>query len=135
VARGTRQQERFYCIRRITYWCITIHDPVIHLWKAFTSLDPQKSIDASMDLTFRTRNVLTFVNTTAIAYRQKFSFFALILASCNSSCVHKRQDITSIRDFAVDTSRVFLPSLACICQAFYHPDLDLTLGQEQIQRI
>jgi len=40
-----------------------------------------------------------------------------------------------IRDFAVDTSRVFSCSLACICQAFYPPDLDLTLGQEQIQQI
>jgi len=40
-----------------------------------------------------TRNVLAFVNTTAIAYRQNSAFFALILASCNSSCVHKRQDM------------------------------------------
>jgi len=45
-----------------------------------------------------TRNVLTFVNTTAIVdycIWQKFSFFARTLASCNSGRVHKRQDITS----------------------------------------
>ena len=40
-----------------------------------------------------------------------------------------------IRDFAVDASRVFLVILACICQVLNHPDLDLTLVQEQIQRI
>jgi len=37
-----------------------------------------------------------------------------------------------IRDFAVDTSRVFWHGLVCIRQEFYHPDLDLTLRQEQI---
>ena len=40
-----------------------------------------------------------------------------------------------IRDFAMDTSGVFWHGLACIRQAFYHPDLDLTLRLEQIQRI
>jgi len=51
MAREGRQQDCFHCIKRNTNWCITIHDPVIHLRKAFTSLDPQKSFDASMDLT------------------------------------------------------------------------------------
>ena len=39
------------------------------------------------------------------------------------------------RDPAVDTSRVLWHGLACIRQAFYHPDLDLTLREERIQRI
>jgi len=42
-----------------------------------------------------TRNFLTFVNTTAIAYGQKIDKSLRILVSCNSSCVHKRQKITS----------------------------------------
>ncbi|KAG0130218.1 hypothetical protein HOY82DRAFT_383988 [Tuber indicum] len=43
-----------------------------------------------------TRNFLTFVNTTAIAYGQKICRSLRILVVCNSSCVHKRQKITSI---------------------------------------
>ncbi|RPB04031.1 hypothetical protein L873DRAFT_45850 [Choiromyces venosus 120613-1] len=42
-----------------------------------------------------TRNFLTFVNTTAIAYGQKIGRSLKILMVCNSSCVHKRQKITS----------------------------------------
>ena len=44
-----------------------------------------------------TRNILTFVNTTAIAYGQKkISRSRRFLLACNRSCVHKRQDITGI---------------------------------------
>ena len=53
MARGRRQQDCFHCIGCIKNWCIIIHDSVIHLRKAFTSLDPQKSFDSSMDLIFR----------------------------------------------------------------------------------
>jgi len=42
-----------------------------------------------------TRNSLTFVNTTAIAYGQKIGQIIMILVVCNSSCVYKRQKITS----------------------------------------
>ena len=43
-----------------------------------------------------TRNFLTFVNTTAIAYGQKIAQSLKILVLCNSSRVYKRQKITSI---------------------------------------
>jgi len=42
-----------------------------------------------------TRNFLTFVNTTAIAYGQKNDQSLRILVACNSSRVYKRQKITS----------------------------------------
>jgi len=42
-----------------------------------------------------TRNFLTFVNTTAIAYGQKVDQSLRILVACNSSRVYKRQKITS----------------------------------------
>jgi len=42
-----------------------------------------------------TRNFLTFVNTTAIAYGQKPAAPADFLPICNSSRVYKRQKITS----------------------------------------
>ena len=42
-----------------------------------------------------TRNFLTFVNTTAIAYGQKIARSLKILVLCNSSRVYKRQKITS----------------------------------------
>ena len=42
-----------------------------------------------------TRNFLTFVNTTAIAYGQKIARSLMILVLCNSSRVYKRQKITS----------------------------------------
>ena len=42
-----------------------------------------------------TRNFLTFVNTTAIAYGQKIAQSLKILVLCNSSRVYKRQEITS----------------------------------------
>jgi len=42
-----------------------------------------------------TRNFLTFVNTTAIAYGQKIDQSLRILVACNSSRVYKRQKITS----------------------------------------
>jgi len=42
-----------------------------------------------------TRNFLTFVNTTAIAYGQKIARSSNILVACNSGRVYKRQKITS----------------------------------------
>ena len=42
-----------------------------------------------------TRNFLTFVNTTTIAYGQKIARSLRILVFCNSSRVYKRQEITS----------------------------------------
>ena len=50
--------------------------------------------------TYFTRNVLTFVNTTTIACHQNPEALANSLPVCNSSCIHKRQDITSrdVRD-------------------------------------
>jgi len=42
-----------------------------------------------------TRNFLTFVNTTTIAYGQKNDQSLRILVACNSSRVYKRQKITS----------------------------------------
>jgi len=42
-----------------------------------------------------TRNVLTFVNTTAIAYGQKPAAPVGFLPICSSSCVHKRQSKAS----------------------------------------
>ena len=45
------------------------------------------------------RDSLTFVNTTAISYGQNISRSRRILLACNSSCVHKRQDITSISEY------------------------------------
>jgi len=42
-----------------------------------------------------TRNALTFVNITVIAYRPKISRSLKIWLVCKSSCVHKRQSITS----------------------------------------
>ena len=44
-----------------------------------------------------TRNFLTFVNTTAIAYGQKMGQSLRILVVCNSSRVYKRQKIMSTR--------------------------------------
>ena len=43
-----------------------------------------------------TRNALTFVNATVIAYGRKDRRSPGILLVCNSNCVHKRQDITSM---------------------------------------
>jgi len=49
-----------------------------------------------MDVEYRsTRNFLTFVNTTAIAYGQKIARSLKILVLCNNSRVYKRQKITS----------------------------------------
>jgi len=42
-----------------------------------------------------THNFLTFLNTTAIAYRQKIDKSLRILVSCNSSRIYKCQKITS----------------------------------------
>jgi len=42
-----------------------------------------------------TRNFLTFVNTTAIAYHQNHDALTDFLPICNSSRVYKRQKITS----------------------------------------
>ena len=42
-----------------------------------------------------TRKRKTFVNTTAIAYGQKIGRSLMILAVCNSSCVHKRHAFAS----------------------------------------
>jgi len=42
-----------------------------------------------------TRNFLTFANTTAIAYRQNLAAPVNFSPLCNSSCVRKRQKITS----------------------------------------
>jgi len=39
--------------------------------------------------TLFTRKRMTFVNTTVIAYGQKIGRSLMILAVCNSSCVHK----------------------------------------------
>ena len=36
-----------------------------------------------------TRKRMTFVNTTAVAYRQRIGRSLMILVVCNSSCVHK----------------------------------------------
>ena len=43
-----------------------------------------------------TCNFLTFVHTTAIAYHQNHEALIDFLPICNSSCVHKRQKITSM---------------------------------------
>jgi len=43
-----------------------------------------------------TRNFLTFANTTAIAYRKNLEAPGNFSPICNSSCVCKRQKITSI---------------------------------------
>ena len=45
--------------------------------------------------TTRPRNFLTFVNTTAIAYRQKVGQSLSLLVVCNGSRVYKCQKITS----------------------------------------
>ena len=52
-----------------------------------------------------TRNFLTFVNTTAIAYGQKIARSLKILVLCNSSRVYKRQKITSRgREYRLDNT-------------------------------
>ena len=53
----------------------------------------------------RTRNFLTFVNTTAIAYGQKIARSLKILVLCNSSRVYKRQKITSTMSLSYPGSR------------------------------
>ena len=42
-------------------------------------------------MSFRTRNFLTFVNTTAIAYWQKIARSLMILVLCNSSRVYNQR--------------------------------------------
>ena len=49
----------------------------------------------SSQLCCNTRNFLTLVNTTAIAYHQNPEVLVEFLPICNSSCAHKRQEITS----------------------------------------
>ena len=46
-------------------------------------------------ITYRARERMKFVNTTAIAYGQKIGRSFMILAVCNSSCVHKRHAFAS----------------------------------------
>ncbi|RPA89339.1 hypothetical protein L873DRAFT_1822990 [Choiromyces venosus 120613-1] len=61
---------------------------------------PKKRIPltcSSVLASLTTRNFLTFVNTTAIAYGQKTGRSPKISVVRNSSCAHKRQKITSTR--------------------------------------
>jgi len=70
-----------------------------------------------------TRNVLTFVSTTAIAYGQKIGRSLLILVVCNSSCVHKRQGITSsVRSHS--PLKLAFKDMNCIGTSYLHKEAE-----------
>jgi len=56
---------------------------------------PQVHIKGLLPGFWSTRNFLTFANTTAIAYRKNLEAPGNFSPICNSSCVCKRQKITS----------------------------------------
>ena len=81
----------------VFYAIIPIFEQPLSQFENLATCHPAGYYDSTVLRSFNTRNFLTFVNTTAIAYHQNHETLTDCLPICNRSRVYKRQKITSTR--------------------------------------